>query len=394
MGTDCKLNLELSKETINEIFKDLNRKNEVSGILKFNDSGKHKVIDKNIGDAESVATPNHVINFHTHPINAYREADTVWGWPSGEDIRETLKFALSGNKGHMVFSVEGLYTIQVSSCKLKKMKTLLSNEERGILIFLIEEYFKATHNFRCVDEINELCDKDFIIAPESYCNYVNYFDLGSLLSTKKCVHTTFEKIENKYSRLPNNGFLEFGKSLSTLPIKNYISKDSLKDIYKISDSGKELGKVKVKNNSELLEVLKKINKKLGIKKCTTVWNNKENKWFYINFFPSDYYSKKEYYSKNKYINPSKNISVKITNENPYIKIFSNNTEGCTIASIEKIHRFDSVNINSFGTSIYSLISNSNGNITLSEIMKRTKRSKKNVMGYVLSYINKPSTRVS
>ena len=145
---------------------------------------------------------------------------------------------------------------------------------------------------------------------------------------------------------------------------------------------------------------KRINKKLGIKKCNTVWNNKENKWFYINFFPSDYYSKKGYYSKNKYVNPNKNINVKIINENPYIKIFSNNTEGCTIKSMEQIHKFDSVNsmdINTFGsnnTILYSLITHSNGKVSIREVMKRSKYSKKKVMKYVLSYINKPRARIS
>jgi hypothetical protein len=36
------------------------------------------------------------------------------------------------------------------------MKNLLSSEERGVLIFLIEEYFKTTHNFRGIEEVKNL----------------------------------------------------------------------------------------------------------------------------------------------------------------------------------------------------------------------------------------------
>ena len=135
----CNLRLNIPTDKIKQINKDLFKNYEISGIINCDNNNKVNSITKNKGDADSVYTPNHVINYHTHPISAYNEGETVWGWPSGEDIRETIKFALAGNKAHLVFTVEGIYSIQVSPCKLKKMKSLLNSEERGILIFLIEE---------------------------------------------------------------------------------------------------------------------------------------------------------------------------------------------------------------------------------------------------------------
>ena len=174
----CNIKLDIPIDLINQIQPELTQKYEISGVINCNST--HKVIgfSKNKGDKDSVYTPNHVINFHTHPISAYNEGNTVWGWPSGEDIRETIKFALAGNKAHIVFTVEGLYVIQVNSCKLKKLKNILDSVERGILIFIIEEYFKCTHNFRCIDELAKLKNK---ITPESYIHYINNFDLERLI---------------------------------------------------------------------------------------------------------------------------------------------------------------------------------------------------------------------
>jgi hypothetical protein len=156
VANTCKLKLHIPLEIVNKIFAELDKDYEISGVIHCNESNKVTHVDTNKGDAESVYTPNNVINFHTHPVSAYNGGYTVWGWPSGEDVRETLKFAMAGNKAHLVFTVEGLYTIQISPCKLIKLKQLLDSEERGILIFLIEEYFKCIHNFRCVQEINKL----------------------------------------------------------------------------------------------------------------------------------------------------------------------------------------------------------------------------------------------
>jgi len=225
----CKLKLNIPLELVNTINEeDLVKNHENSGVIYCDGNDKVIGINKTKGNSDSVYTPNNVINFHTHPISAYNNGDTVWGWPSGEDMRETIKFALAGNRAHLVFSNEGLYTIQVSPCKIRKMRELLDDSERGVLVFLIEEYFKSTHNFRGVKEVDDLYTKGILINPYSYVDFVNTFDIVNLLNGSKMVHNSVksEKVSNmghtgihgsnnighyafgdsNFSRIPNIGF--------------------------------------------------------------------------------------------------------------------------------------------------------------------------------------------
>ena len=239
---ECNLNLQISKATINKILPDLYKKFETSGIIKVYNNGNGinntKIIDKNNGESDAVLTPNHLLNYHTHPISAYRNANTVWGWPSGEDIRETIKFALSGNKAHLVFTVEGIYTIQVNACKIGKIKNKLNNEERGILIFLIEEYFKATHDFRGLDELINMNENSNTITPQTYCKFINNFELSNLLLKQIEKYSVLTKSNDQYSLLPQKGFLEFGNNkIIAKPLTEFIKKKELNGLYSINQNG-------------------------------------------------------------------------------------------------------------------------------------------------------------
>jgi hypothetical protein len=339
---DCKLNLEISTDVLNKLFSELNNKNEVAGVITFDNEGSSKITKFSNGDNDSVTTPNHVINFHTHPVNAYNEANTVWGWPSGEDIRETMKFALAGNRAHIVFTVEGIYTIQVNKCKMNKMKKLLTDEERGVVVFLIEEYFKATHNFRGVSEVNGLSKKKEVINPYSYCDLCNHFDMGNLITGKNNTHTSLLKQKGGYSRFPNNGFLEFGNNkVHTKCIKDYIEIDD--NLFKISGDGIDKGSFKM-TNKQLLDSIIIINQKMGIKDCDLTWNNSSNKWLYVNFFPSTYYTNNEYYT-NKYCKPKIGSIIVLQSNKPRIELFSNNIEGCSIEKLNENFKGFKKNIN-------------------------------------------------
>jgi hypothetical protein len=348
---ECKLKLDIPLEMVNDINKELVKNHEISGIILCNDSNQVVGVNKTKGNADSVYTPNNVINFHTHPISAYNNGKTVWGWPSGEDIRETIKFALAGNKAHLVFSVEGLYTIQVSPCKIRKIKELLDDRERGILIFIIEEYFKTTHNFRGIAEVNKLATKNIFINPYSYVDFVNTFDLVNLLNAKKFVHTSvltehtknightgihgennIEKYsfgDSTFSRIPNIGFPDInGHKIENQCLKDYIKKDDLREIRKISIKGDE-DSVKIKDINEVIEKLHKIFEDFDSKQCEIAWNNHKNAWFFVNFFPSNNYREKDYIRNDFFITPDKNIPV-TTDVQPFIRIFSNKKEGCTV----------------------------------------------------------------
>jgi hypothetical protein len=315
----CKLKLYIPKEKISQINKDLSKKYEVSGVIYANDNNEVVSVSTHKGDSDSVQTPNHIINYHTHPSSAYKAGETIWGWPSGEDVRETIRFSLQGNKAHMVFTMEGVYSIQVSPCKLKKMKKLLTSVERGVLVFLIEEYFKTSHNFRGRSEVKTLGSKGIKITPYSYVDFINNFDLSNLLSTSTILHKKAKNDKTsfgeEFSKIPNIGFPELENNyIASIPLKEYISDEDLEQLKPISKNGEDLsGKI---SKAEVLSSIKRIFKKFKTNKCTSSWNSKNpNAWFYVNFFEKD-------------------------NPDVFIKIFSNTTDGCSMSQIGKIHNFE------------------------------------------------------
>ena len=363
MNNTCKLKLFIPLDKINEIYDLLKKPYEVAGYLICDDNNNVTGVKINKGDSQSVSTPNNVINFHTHPVSAYNNGKTVWGWPSGEDIRESIKFALAGNKAHIVFTVEGIYTIQVSPCKIEKIKELLDSSERGVLIFLIEEYFKTTHNFRGVQEVNDLAKTNRFINPYSYVDFANTFDLSNLTSAKTIYHkdpivkklneightgihsegAKFSGVDNEetvFSKIPNLGFPNMEKDyIVNSPLKNYIVKQDLNDMRSIGKDGRDNLTNPVKNVDAVLKKLDVLLKKFETSKCTEDWNSHRNAWFFVNFFPSKNYLSEKHLSGKKFVSPDKNDNNYIPLE-PFIRIFSNSKNGCSVNKIAKTNKFD------------------------------------------------------
>ena len=138
----------INKNFINQIKLSLEKdKIEIGGSILFEDINcKNGICDKESskihivnGRAQSVKTPNGIINFHTHPRQCYIDENTTYGWPSGEDIGQTMEFAEDGNLVHIVFTLEGAYIIKV----LK----LLDEQD----IEKLEDLLKITHEFRLND---------------------------------------------------------------------------------------------------------------------------------------------------------------------------------------------------------------------------------------------------
>jgi hypothetical protein len=368
----CILKLHIPKEIINEIYKQLYNENEVSGVFYVDEDDKITHVDQNEGDSGSVYTPNNVINYHTHPINAYRNGKTCYGSPSGEDYRECLKFALAGNKAHLVFTVEGIYTIQVSPCKIKKMRELLDDVERGVLVFFVEEYFKSIHEFRCVDELNDLASGDTHVNPYSFVDFANTFDIINLLTTKKkkfkkpkkrkISQTGHSSIHSKnnvklysglprnfsFSRIPNMGFPVINDDhVITKPANQFLSRDDLDNLHKISENGKE-SSTEPKSIKELTKILKKIAVKFEAVPCEITWNNNPNAWFFVNFFPSEYYVSESNKKGNRHVMPPKDADGLYLNHEPFIRIFSNSKTGCKITDIAQRHNFNMGKLFKFG----------------------------------------------
>lgn len=162
---------------------------EYAGTFRVHESGTAQSISVcNKGSSASVKATDGYINFHTHPASCYVEGDTVWGWPSGEDMRECISFALKGNLAHLVFTMEGIYSIQVNPNIVyalrqnKFLKGMFGDQDRsrGILCSVIESYFKCTHGHRSKEWIK----KNPGTRPEAWIEFCNGFRLDNLFSSK------------------------------------------------------------------------------------------------------------------------------------------------------------------------------------------------------------------
>ena len=135
------------------------------------------------GQRDTVITPHAKVNFHTHPLHCYVDAEVVWGWPSGEDMAQCIRFAQDGNIYHIIFAIEGTYIITVNK----------NIELTSDTIECIETIFKLTHKYRWYKNMENqeslrLMFQKFIsisgIKPkgqnmaELWVNFVNDFRLG------------------------------------------------------------------------------------------------------------------------------------------------------------------------------------------------------------------------
>jgi hypothetical protein len=195
----------------------------------------------NKGSSASVKTTDGYCNFHTHPMSCYFQEKCIWGWPSGEDMRETVGFMLRNNLFHLVFAIEGAYLIQVNPnfigvlMDTKRMsnvipdinnskKMMSADGFRGIVVSLIETYFKATHGHRTMayniqhgqSVTTSKCDASKgcgICVPNDWINFANKFKLDNLDS----------KVNSCSKLLPCSGTPEYNNTNSkAIGLEEYI----------------------------------------------------------------------------------------------------------------------------------------------------------------------------
>lgn len=156
---------------------------EAAGLVRFTEENGSMVSQQNKkitkGDAASVETPLGIANFHVHPFSCYVNENVVWGWPSGEDLRQVIIFALGGNLVHIVFTVEGVYVMEVNPCFLVFLRKL-SSKDRAYMIAWIELMGKATHELRGVE-----ANRKRRIRPSDWIKFVNGLRIGQT-GTDQC----------------------------------------------------------------------------------------------------------------------------------------------------------------------------------------------------------------
>ena len=99
------------------------------------------------GSKTGVDTRIGAINMHSHPRAAYESEKCIVGWPSGEDMREVIRHSLGGTRIHLVYTLEGVYSIMANPCLLEALSTL-TDRERGLILGMVEMQFRTLHSQR------------------------------------------------------------------------------------------------------------------------------------------------------------------------------------------------------------------------------------------------------
>lgn len=238
----------------------------------------------NRGSTSSVKAEHGICNFHTHPLYCYEGMEkkdprdqTIWGWPSGEDMRESICFALKGNLIHLIFTMEGTYSIQVNPKYIEILKSKLFNEdERGAFISMVENYFKTTHGYRnCV--FNKNLGKN-VCQPMDWVQFARNFTVNNFDSSH---------INKCSKRLPCNGWPDT-QEIKPIDIHEYRKSFGLEKYQcskkgSIYDNGEELSKI------ETNKILKKVKSCFDIEhtdRNDKFWN--KGQWFHVQLSPNLY----------------------------------------------------------------------------------------------------------
>jgi len=214
---------------------------------------------KKKGNGSAVKTDHSLINCHTHPFKCYLDEKCIWGWPSGEDMRESILFMMNKNLVHLVYAMEGIYTIQVNPLLYSVMinlpqeiaehqQTLNSNSNsnsnnklkftentiRGLIVLLVEIIFKGTHAFRNCSYLKTINREDSYITPLDWIEYSNQFNLSCLLPEE------YERNykQSSHTNIPTNHIPDLKSNrphLLTLP--EYLRSALNDTIYEINRNG-------------------------------------------------------------------------------------------------------------------------------------------------------------
>jgi len=221
----------LKPEHIEEMYQYLYGQVEVGGEIVMDTVTKSssKIVKSNSGKLDSVDAPDAIVNFHSHPVVCYNNERTVWGWPSGEDMRETLIYGLRGSACHVVPAVEGTYTMQPNPCiisglinieklvdpdleryaELRKQKNW-GDFLRGFVVTTIEIYFRSTHIFRTTDYMKHYPQ----VSAHDFIDFANIFKLENIFNA--------HKVKN-CSKLGCNEIVKFeNKRMTQIPFRKYV----------------------------------------------------------------------------------------------------------------------------------------------------------------------------
>lgn len=340
----------ISKETLMKVYPLMSKNYEVGGKFTFPANSKtgeikrrtsHKKIHTMNGDKDSVQAPLGILNFHTHPISCYLQEDTVWGWPSGEDVRESLLFGLRGSFAHAIPAVEGVYILQTNPCILTSLSNLCAEGNETLRYYLDSPKFdeliniyieelqgmsKSSHDFsnylhekgmskeellyliedQSSVRIDVICDilRGIIVAlieiyfrsshgfrtyrinsrkritPNDFIQFVESFQLGNIFNHNK-------KVRGCGNNLKCNGIPIYSKgNIKSTPFKKYLNEyENDTGFYAVDKHGHTLSlSVPVNDIYNILPLIEEISNKFV--KC--------DKWFGLSMTPNNIFVQNQY----------------------------------------------------------------------------------------------------
>jgi hypothetical protein len=278
-----------SQEDGNKILESLFHKNEYTGTFQFelkNNEMLSSLLKLKSGDSSSVESIPSLVNMHTHNLPNYLEEKCIFASPSGEDMRECIRMGLKGNLCHLVFSLEGTYVIQVNPCYLDILRksirlsdSIKDNVARGVIVHLIECYFRSTHGHRTVEHNKKMEKKNGICYPDDWIKFANEFKFSNF----------FEKHKNNCSLLlPCNGIPSF-KNKNTISAMKYF-RENLDEQFELSVNGNVRSGGTQNAVIDILENHFQSIIDMFDKGCSSdsTYSWKKGQFFYTQFFPNKF----------------------------------------------------------------------------------------------------------
>jgi hypothetical protein len=170
--------------------------NEFAGNLE-KDKTTHTLTGTNVftGNTYLVKMEDHgVVDWHTHPTKCLDKTEYAIGLPSSMDLKNILFFYIyKGVQGHLIYSRDGVYAIQISDELAKRLCGLEDEKINEFIDKRVYDHLKKVHSDYEKEFIYFWPPNDFLDEKEAlkiYCQYKSKFmqeakKLGFVISLHK-----------------------------------------------------------------------------------------------------------------------------------------------------------------------------------------------------------------
>lgn len=151
------------------------------------------------GTTVSVVPPSGIFNFHVHPLINYTNNNTMLDSPSPADLRGIVGLYEQNLIAHFVISVEGVYTVRITSEFSSYLKQMISQnveEYHSCLGILTNNVRDAVSNGRFIHEMHNG-------QMDNYINHINSIRLDDIFSNAAA---NCRQIEDSDFKLFNTSF--------------------------------------------------------------------------------------------------------------------------------------------------------------------------------------------